>query len=267
MVGSIFQSLPLSVPLLMIVSFLSGGQLKRGLALAVAMYSTLFLVSILDLVSIPTLSNPRDQLLPSLAVLASLFTTSMAVWSYYTLPRETHDLDKLLGSFSYFFLLFVFVVVSANGPIALKHAQMAKMRLIEINRATSAYATHFGGLFPESLDALGPPAKNQKADCRSAGLLHKPFTTNSDGYIFEYRIGLPSRTAPGGCEGATQYTIRARPVPVQTQPLQVLRLLLQAEVHKTEPITVNFYTDESGIIRCTFEDRLANAHDFSCLRL
>ena len=249
LVGNIFASLPLWVPLLMIVSRLSGGQLKRGLALAVAMYSTLFLMSIW------ILSISRDwedpwwiQLVLSFAVLASLFTTSMAVWSYYTLPRETNDLHKLLGPFFYFVLLFGFVqpFLPRQGDRQTIHAQMAKMKLIEINSATSAYATHFGGLFPESLDALGPPAKNQKADCRSAGLLDKPFTTNSGGYIFEYRIGLPSRTAPGGCEGAMHYNITARP----------------AEYGKTGHI--NLYTDESGDVRCTHKDRPANAQDPTC---
>jgi hypothetical protein len=123
---------------------------------------------------------------------------------------------------------------------------MAKMKLKEINSATSEYAKHFGGLFPESLDALGPPAKNQKADCRSAGLVHKPFTTNSGGYIFEYRIGLPSRAAPEGCQGAMHYNISARPTVYE----------------KTGRI--NLYTDESGDVRCTYDDRPANAQDSIC---
>jgi hypothetical protein len=100
------------------------------------------------------------------------------------------------GSASSWFYV-VFVVSGPERDRQTIHAHMAKMKLKEINSATSEYAKHFGGLFPESLDALGPPAKNQKADCRSAGLVHKPFATNSGGYIFKYRIGLPSRTAPG----------------------------------------------------------------------
>src|SRR6516162_5527456 len=119
------------------------------------------------------------------------------------------------------------------------------MRLEEINKATSAYSTRFGGVFSHNLGALVPPPRNQKGDCRAAGLLQKTFSTESSSYIYQYRTGPPSSTALGGCEGATQYTITARP----------------AAFDKTG--YVNFYTDESGIIRCTLQDRLANAHDDS----
>lgn len=101
MVFIVFLSLPLWLPLLLIVAFLSGGQLKRGLALAVAMYCTLFFVSM----TIRSISRDFEdpwwiQLVPSLAALASLIMTGMTVWTYYTLPRDSHDLHKLLGEFS-----------------------------------------------------------------------------------------------------------------------------------------------------------------------
>ena len=101
MVGSLFLSLPLWLPLFLTVAFLSSGQLKRGLVLAVALYCTLFFVSI------TILSISRDwevpwwiQLALSLAALASLIMTGMSLWTYHTLPHENRDHLKLLGSFS-----------------------------------------------------------------------------------------------------------------------------------------------------------------------
>ena len=173
--------------------------------------------------------------------------TCTAAWTYYTLPRENHDLRKLLGAFAYPFVVLVLFVLTLNpedSPQAI-HVQLAKRRLNETNKATSEYAKRFGGVFPQDLDALGSPPRNQKADCRASGLLQKPFTTKAGGYIFQYRTGLPSSVALGGCEGVSQYTLTARPVVFGRTGY------------------VNFYTDESGIIRCTFEDRQASAHDDS----
>jgi hypothetical protein len=248
MVFSIFPSLPLLLPLLLIVAFLSSDKLKGGLALGVATGCVLFFRNKTLLSMARAAESPWwVQIVLFMAALAGVILTCTAIWAYYTLPRENHDLRKLLHAFAYaFVVLFLFWI--AQGPEdspQVIHGRVAIMRLEEINKATSAYATRFGGVFPQDLGALGPPPRNQKADCRAAGLLQKPFSTESSGYIFQYRTGLPSSTALGGCEGATQYTITARP----------------AAFEKTG--YVNFYTDESGIIRCTLEDRLANAHDDS----
>ena len=244
----IFMSLPLLLPLLLIVAFLSSDHLKRGLALAGPMGCVLFFVYSTLLSMARAAEGPWwVQILLFMAALAGVILTCTAVWTYFTLPRESHDLRKLLAAFAYtFVVLFLFEIVLGPGdsPKAI-HMRRANMRLEEINKATSAYATRFGGVFPKNLGALGPPPRNQKADCRAASLLQKPFSAESSGYIFQYRTGLPSSTALGGCEGATEYTITARP----------------AAFNKTG--YVNFYTDESGIIRCTLQDRLANAHDDS----
>ena len=241
--------LPFWLPLLLVVAILRGTRLKKRVALAVTMGCALFFASIAILRIARDWEEPWwIQLLLSLAALAYLIMIFTAVRTYYVLPRERHDLRKLLGAFIYSFVVLLLLTASIRSPAFYQdpqtiHAQMARMKLEEINRATSAYATHFGGLFPESLDALGPPAKNQKADCRAAGLLHKPFTTNSGGYLFEYRTDLPSHTASGGCQGATHYTITSRP----------------AVYGKTG--SVNLYTDDSGVVRCTLADRPANADD------
>ena len=246
--SGIILSLPFLLPLLLIVDFLRSGQPKRGLALTVPMGLVLFFVSRTKLSIAHAWEHSWwDQFALFVIALAGVVMTCTAAWTYYSLPRESHDLRKLLAGFAYPFVVLVLFVLTLNpedSPQAI-HVEMAKRRLDEINKATSEYGKRFGGVFPRDLVALGSPPRNQKADCRAAGLLQKPFTTEGSCYIFEYRVGLPSSVALGGCEGVSQYTLTARPVAFK----------------KTGD--VNFYTDESGIIRCTFEDRQAGAHDNS----
>ena len=183
----LFLFLALWLPLLLIVAFLSGGQLKRGLALAVATGCVLFFRNKTLLSIARAAESPWwVQIVLFMAALAGVILTCTAIWAYYTLPRENHDLRKLLGAFAYaFVVLFLFWIAQGpeDSPQAI-HGRVAKMRLEEINKATSAYATRFGGVFPQNLGALGSPPRNQKADCRAAGLLQKPFSTESSGYIF-----------------------------------------------------------------------------------
>jgi hypothetical protein len=126
------------------------------------------------------------------------------------------------------------------------HAKTAKSRLESINKAASGYANLLGG-FPESLGALGSPPWGQQANCRAAGPLERRLDNSSAGYLIEYHSGPPSTAFTESCGGAKSYTITARPIVYGKTGL------------------LNLYTDESGDIRCTDEDRPANASDgWSC---
>jgi hypothetical protein len=242
--GGIVWSLPFLLPLLRIVNLLRSDQLKKGLALAAAMgFLYFFVCKTLFSIARAWESSWWEQSALFMAAVAGVIMTCASGWAYYALPREAHDIRRLLVAFGYPFVLLVLFVLTLNpedNPEAI-HVQMARRRLGEINKATSEYAKRFG-VFPRDLVALGSPPRNQKADCRAADLLPKPFTTQGSGYIFQYRTGFPSSVALAGCEGVSQYTLTARPVAFE------------------QTGNINFYTDESGIIRCTFEDRLANAH-------
>jgi hypothetical protein len=247
-IGGMVLSLPFLLPLLCVVNLLRSNQLKKGLALAAAIGFLVFVVCKTRFSIARAWEEPWwAQSGLFIAAVAGVIMTCASGWAYYALPRESHDLRKLLGAFAYPFVVLVLFVLTLNPEDSPQHIhiEMAKIRLDEINKATSEYAKSFGGVFPRDLVVLGSPPRNQKADCRAAGLLQKPFTTKASGYIFQYRTGLPSSVALGGCEGVSQYTLTARPV----------------RFRKTG--YVDFYTDESGIIRCTYEDRPASAHDDS----
>jgi hypothetical protein len=246
--GGIIWSLPFLLPLLRIVNLLRrSDQLKKGLARAAGMGFLVFIVcKTLFSIARAWESPWWEQTGLFMAAVAGVIMTCASGWAYYALPRESHDIRRLLAAFGYpFVLLFLFVLWLSpeNSPEAI-HVQMARRRLGEINKATSEYAKRFG-VFPRDLVALDSPPRNQKADCRAADLLSKPFTTEGSGYIFQYRTGLPSSVVLAGCEGVSQYTLTARPVAFE------------------QTGDINFYTDESGIIRCTFADRPASADDDS----
>ncbi|MGA8313319.1 MAG: hypothetical protein WB755_25065 [Terriglobales bacterium] len=242
----IFLWLPFWLPLLLIVLYLRSNTPKKGLALSVAMGLTLFLL-FYSLFSIERDWESALWIQGSLvlAALSQLILAGAAIRTYYSLPKEPRDLHKLLWSLAYGFVLFCLLVTTL--PFEDKetiHEKMAERRLEDIHTAASEYAQLFGGVFPESLGALGLPPSGQKTNCRAAGLLQRRLET-SGGYHIEYHSGPPSTTIAGPCGGAKSYTATARP----------------SVYGKTG--SLNLYTDEGGVIRCTCEDRPANASDSS----
>lgn len=247
----IFLWLPFWLPLLLIVLYLRSNTPKKGLALSVAMGLTLSLV-FYSLFSIERDWESALWIQGSLvlAALSQLILAGAAIRTYYALPKEPRDLHKLLWSLAYGFVLFCSLVTTLPSHIEDKktiHAKMAKNRLESINKAASSYANLFGGVFPESLGALGSPPWGQQANCRAAGLLERRLVKSSAGYHIEYHSGPPSTAFTQSCGGAKSYTITARPIVYGKTGL------------------LNLCTDESGDIRCTEEDRPANASDgWSC---
>jgi hypothetical protein len=242
----IFWWTPFWLPLLLIVRYLQSKTLKKGLALSVTMGFTLF-VAFYSWFSIERDWESAWWIQGSLVLIAlsQLILAGAAIRTYYSLPKEPRDLRTLLWSFAYGFVLYILLL--AVLPFENKetiHEKMAKRRLEGIHTAASEYAQLFGGVFPESLGALGLPPSGQKTNCRAAGLLQRRLET-SGGYHIEYHSGPPSTTIAGPCGGAKSYTATARPI--------VYR--------KTG--SLNLYTDEGGVIRCTREDRPANASDSS----
>lgn len=143
-------------------------------------------------------------------------------------------------------------LVSVTGGCALQappgvvHEMRATSTLRTINTAQTTFAETYQRGFTESLNQLGPAASGQPS-LASAGLV-EPLpaglclggTGNSFyawGYRFEYTPG------PGGFGGITAYTLTARPIVPRSTGVR------------------SFFTDQSGIIRYTCENRPATAED------
>lgn len=116
-----------------------------------------------------------------------------------------------------------FVVSPRTGQVALQAETHAVQALGDVYAALVSYAAAQGGAYPFTLETLGPPV-------RQAAQM-----AQSDGYRLEYT------PAPAGPDGAIHgYSLEARAGNYGYR---------------------NFYTDVSGIVRATKENRPATALD------
>jgi hypothetical protein len=116
-----------------------------------------------------------------------------------------------------------FVVSPRTGNVALEAETEAVQAMDVVHSALTDYASAQNGIYPETLDVLGP-------DVRVAAQ-----RAQSEGYHLQYSAG------PAGPDGALRgYTLEARAGNYSYR---------------------NFFTDASGVIRWTRENRDANSLD------
>jgi len=115
-----------------------------------------------------------------------------------------------------------------------------------INTAVVTYQQYYGNGYPPSLRTLGPPPAGERASCDAAGLIDPALALGQkDGFVFEYCAGPAVEKGGKGCTaaGAKSYTVMAYPV----------------EYGKTGKLS--FFSDDSGKIRATKENRRATSTD------
>jgi len=116
-----------------------------------------------------------------------------------------------------------FVISPRTGNVELEAETQAVQSMDDVHTALADYAQAQGGVYPQALEALGAPVRlaAQRAQ--------------SEGYQLQYTAG------PAGADGALRsYTLGARAGNYSYR---------------------NFYTDPSGVVRATREDRDANSAD------
>ena len=140
------------------------------------------------------------------------------------------------------YLVLVFVVADAipstlRTPIAAHQASAVGLLRI-INTAEVTYASTYDGFSP-TLSALGPPPANAPPTASVAGLIDDVLAGGrKSGYRFAYLPG------PKDSDGHIKsYTVVARPLEYNNCGVN------------------SYFTDESGVIRQTSEDRPATAKD------
>jgi hypothetical protein len=116
-----------------------------------------------------------------------------------------------------------FVVSPRTGRVALQAETQAVQALRELQSSLFSYSQAQGGRYPASLEALG-------VDARRAAQM-----AQSEGYVLQYSAG------PEGADGTSRsYVLHARAGNYGFR---------------------NFYTDSSGVIRFTAENREATPSD------
>ncbi len=118
-----------------------------------------------------------------------------------------------------------------------------------INRAEGQYASMYDQGFSTSLRALGSSSAHVRPDSSAAGLIEDSLANGTRGaYTFSYTPGPPDSTGR-----IRSYTISARCLCACDHDLFCAR-------------SNNYFTDDSGVIRQTEEDRNATAKDTPIVR-
>ena len=128
----------------------------------------------------------------------------------------------VLGTLCGFLWYVLFLPERAGNPAARAERQ-AIASLQEIHRALRSYADAQGGRYPQAIDALGQ------------GVQRAAQQAQSEGYQVEY---VPGESGEGG--SISHFALLARPRNYGYR---------------------SFYTDESGVLRATQENREATAKD------
>lgn len=122
-------------------------------------------------------------------------------------------------------------------PRSIVNQGSAAGSLRTINTAQTTYAETYKKGYSPSLKALGPPPGNGQPSASAAGLIDDVLASGKkSGYFFVYMPGSPDKAGH-----IKTYTLVARPV--------------------NGAGTNSYFSDESGLIRQTSEDRLATAKD------
>lgn len=114
-----------------------------------------------------------------------------------------------------------------------------------IHAAAITYASTYNNGYPPTLAAIAPPAGGSTLNCNAAGLIDEVLAGGrKNGYVFDYKPGEPVETPARGCTPGVQgYIITARPLKYGQTGMY------------------NYFTDASGVIRNTSEDRPATKED------
>ncbi|MBI4467473.1 MAG: hypothetical protein HY656_08635 [Acidobacteria bacterium] len=231
---------------------------KKGLATAVGLGSLVFLLSLPAATGATVGAFKGDSRMVALAsglVLFALMQAAMvrsAIGAYYAIGREKGDWGKLAGALVYAAFCFAWLMMVAIAIPSLLPSRMAAnessavgtLRIINVSAAY--YEDTYKNGFPPDLRTLGPAGPGGSANCNQGDFIDAVVVSGEkSGYRFDYRPG-PRVEKPGkGCPipGVKSYTILAQPL-----------------VHDRTGIR-SFFTDETGVIRMTAEDRAATAAD------
>ena len=146
-------------------------------------------------------------------------------------------------------LLFLLIVSVATLNVPDKGGatkeSVAASALRTLNTAAVTYQSTYENGYPPSLAALKTPPLGAELSCKNADLIDARLARGQvRGYVIQYNPGPPIERPAAGCPaGVKSYTITARPV-----------------THGQSG-TLSFFTDESGVIRATTENRVATAQD------
>lgn len=229
----------------------SDSQIKTGLAVAVGASVTLFALFIAA--AFPEVYQPSGESYRASSLLGTFLLWVLALTQaayagsgvkvYYLMKREPGDLRRLFAAFGTVVVCAVFWGYSTSYAIRREHQHAypqasAVASLRTINTSEIAYASTYGGYSP-NLAVLGPPPEGKPPTATAADLIDELLARGvKNRYHFTYKPGPPDAKGQ-----ITSYTVCAQPI------------------ERSEHLRRSFFTDESGVIRQTDENRCATAQD------
>jgi type IV pilus assembly protein PilA len=191
-----------------------------------------------------TAAGTWSLLLLALLLVLPVVSTAVAIRVYYLMKPEPDDKRTLAKGFAG--AIFCLILTAMFMPNLIdghrrgsRNEASAVGSLRTISTVEVTYASTHGKGFSATLAALGPPAKGVAASAAAADLIDSVLASGQkSGYILEYTAGAPESDGR-----ILHYTVSARPATVGVTGVR------------------SFFTDESGVIRSTSEDRAANAKD------
>jgi hypothetical protein len=166
-----------------------------------------------------------------------------ALKAFYAVGREKRDLRKLVeGILGPMVLLGIVILLTPNFCTLTPERgnEVAAMGFLRtVNTAEITYAETYKTGFSRSLAALAPPPAGAQLSASAAGLLLSDLANGvRSGYRFIYTPGPPDKASH-----IQTFTLTARPLEYGKSGRE------------------NFFTDQSGVIRETNEDRPASVKD------
>ena len=238
--AAIDEAILLTLPYLIILWRLAGPMYKRALAMAVTLGAAGSVISFLILVG-------SHSSRTACFMVSQLALVTIAVVTYYSMEREAGDTRTLMMGFAATAIYGVIFLLGA-GLVAIlltepsppdQASALGSIRTLNTSEVT--YSSTYTQGFSPTLAALGPgPTDTAPSTSPAAGLVDAMLAGGKKGgSTFIYTPG------PRGSDGIIQtYTISARPIPdCQGKGLP------------------SYFTDQTGVIRMTNEDRPATVHD------
>jgi len=251
--GGVVLALIFTAHYLLGIWWLRPQTLTKGLAVATGTGSVVFLISVFLIVfsaASPAWGPSPVAYFSSLGLVQAILVAT-AIRLHYCSPRERGDQSSLRKGLKYGVLYLVIFLVgfamwipsNLRSPIANQAAAEGLLRTI--NFAALSYKSTYANGFPRDLKTLGPASAGSSPSCDAANLIATlPASGKKGGYIFQYNPRRPVEKPATGCvPGVTGYSISARPL------------------YFGQTGRRSFFTDDSGVIRWTDDNRPATAND------
>jgi len=234
-----------AVPYVVCLRHLWGQSLKNGLAWAVITGGFWTFITLLIVLYHSTIGSGTVALIVSLVTLSQVVFAGSAIKTYYAIPEEEDDRRILWGRIPPFVVYGALVIILGVWGPALLRSRVARYQALAVQSlrrivlAETIYRERYGKGYSPMLQSLGSPSAGESPNASGADLIDDVLARGRRcDYTFMY---TPRPTAVRG--EITAFTVTSEPSDGACSGCN------------------RYFTDESGVIRWTRENRPATGAD------